>query len=110
MLAAEQLSVLGRRLAHSPRPPDLERNGVSDKDALYTIIYSGKASCPCRAAGAAASVLTRPAPPAQRKMPGYGADCAPRGACTFGARLSDDDIRSLASFVSDQSSRGWPAQ
>jgi cytochrome c6 len=42
-------------------------------------------------------------------MPGYGAECAPRGQCTFGARLSDADIASLAAFVAQQAAAGWPA-
>jgi cytochrome c6 len=63
----------------------LERNGLTSEDALYQIIYSGK-----------------------RKMPGYGEGCAPKGACTFGPRLSDDVIRGLAQYVSEQAKAGWP--
>lgn len=55
---------------------DLQRNGVASPEALYKIIYAGKG-----------------------KMPGYGTDCAPKGQCTFGARLSDDEVSELASYV-----------
>ena len=44
------------------------------------------------------------------KMPGFGAECAPRGACTFGPRLSQPEIAALAQFVLDQAARGWPPQ
>ena len=50
-------------------PADLTRNGVNDAVAVYDIIYGGKG-----------------------KMPGYGEGCAPKGQCTFGARLSDGDV------------------
>jgi len=40
-------------------------------------------------------------------MPGYGVDCEPKFACTFGPRLSDDDIREVARFVLDQADKGW---
>ena len=65
-------------------PSDLDRNGVNDAETIYQLIYSGK-----------------------NKMPGYGEGCAPRGQCTFGVRLSDDDIKSLASYVMQQSRAGW---
>ena len=42
-------------------------------------------------------------------MPGFGAGCAPRGQCTFGPRLADDDIAALAAFVAAQAAAGWPA-
>lgn len=71
--------------AQTLRAPDLARNGLTDEEALYQIVYSGK-----------------------RKMPGYGTDCAPRGQCTFGERLSDEAIRGLAAFVSAQAAAGWP--
>ena len=65
-------------------PPDLERNGVNDVDTIYKLIYGGK-----------------------NKMPGYGEGCEPRGQCTFGARLADDDVRGLAEYVLEQSKAGW---
>lgn len=65
-------------------PADLERNGVNDADTIYDLIYAGK-----------------------NKMPGYGEGCQPRGQCTFGARLSDDDIRGVAEYVLEQSKSGW---
>lgn len=63
---------------------DLERNGVSDVDTIYALIYGGK-----------------------NKMPGYGEQCTPKGQCTFGPRLADDDVRDLAQYVLDQSKAGW---
>ena len=59
-----------------PPTAALERNGLTDAGAVRAIIYGGK-----------------------RKMPGYGEECTPRGACTFGPRLSDDQIAALADFV-----------
>ena len=43
---------------------DLERNGVATKEDISNLIERGKG-----------------------KMPGYGESCAPKGACTFGARF-----------------------
>lgn len=63
---------------------DLAKNGVSTPDELYKIIYAGKG-----------------------KMPGYGTDCAPRGKCTFGARLSDEEVQGLASFVQQKAATKW---
>ncbi|KAI5054936.1 hypothetical protein GOP47_0030081 [Adiantum capillus-veneris] len=63
---------------------DLQRNGLSSIDDIYKIIYSGKG-----------------------RMPGFGELCAPRGQCTFGPRLSDEQIRSLAEFVRLQADQGW---
>lgn len=65
-------------------PSDLERNGVNDTETIYELIYSGK-----------------------NKMPGYGEGCEPRGQCTFGARLSDDEIKGVADYVLEQSTLGW---
>ncbi|GAX74241.1 hypothetical protein CEUSTIGMA_g1690.t1 [Chlamydomonas eustigma] len=63
---------------------DLQRNGVSDPEALYNIIYGGKG-----------------------KMPGYGTDCAPKGKCTFGPRLADNDIKALTSYVLERAEQKW---
>ena len=63
---------------------DLQRYGLDGPDALYTLIYSGKGS-----------------------MPGYGEGCAPKGACTFGRRLTDDQVRGLADYVLEQAKSGW---
>ena len=68
------------------RASDLERNGLlNDEAALSTVVRLGKG-----------------------KMPGYGEECAPRGACTFGARLSEADIATLAKYVLEQAKAGWP--
>lgn len=63
---------------------DLQRNGRSTPEALYEIIYGGKG-----------------------KMPGFGADCAPKGACTFGARLADEEVREQAEYVLARAAEGW---
>jgi cytochrome c6 len=68
-------------------PEALARNGLLDEASLNTLIYGGKG-----------------------KMPGYGADCAPKLQCTFGPRLPDDTIRELAHFVKEQSDARWPSQ
>lgn len=44
----------------------------------------------------------------KNKMPGYGEACAPKGACTFGARLSGETVALLAQYVADQAAAGWP--
>ena len=41
-------------------------------------------------------------------MQGFGENCTPRGQCTFGARLQDDEIKLLAKFVKLQADQGWP--
>ncbi|XP_031505278.1 cytochrome c6, chloroplastic-like [Nymphaea colorata] len=64
---------------------DLERNGVSTEESIYEITYYGKG-----------------------RMPGFGEKCTPRGQCTFGARLQDDEIKLLAMFVKSQAEQGWP--
>ncbi|EFN54427.1 hypothetical protein CHLNCDRAFT_17921, partial [Chlorella variabilis] len=63
---------------------DLEKYGVADTQALYTVIYGGRGS-----------------------MPGFGLDCAPKGACTFGPRLADEEIKALAEFVLSSAQSGW---
>ncbi|XP_047342065.1 cytochrome c6, chloroplastic [Impatiens glandulifera] len=63
---------------------DLERNGVDSIEEIYNITYYGKG-----------------------RMPGYGEKCTPRGQCTFGARLQEDDIKLLAEFVKSQANHGW---
>ena len=65
-------------------PADLQRNGVSDVDTIYDVISKGR-----------------------NKMPGYGEECAPKGQCTFGPRLSDEDVRELSTYVLAQSKEGW---
>lgn len=64
---------------------DLERNGVATEEEIYNITYYGKG-----------------------RMPGYGEKCTPRGQCTFGPRLPEDDIKMLAAFVKSQAENGWP--
>ncbi|GAQ79230.1 cytochrome c6 [Klebsormidium nitens] len=63
---------------------DLERNNMNTEEAIYKITYFGKG-----------------------KMPGYGAECKPRGQCTFGPRLSDSNIHALSDFVLAQAGKGW---
>ncbi|CAN1166319.1 Cytochrome c6, chloroplastic, partial [Linum perenne] len=64
---------------------DLKRNGVETEDAIYQISYFGKG-----------------------RMPGFGETCSPRGQCTFGPRLKDEEIKVLAQFVKSQADQGWP--
>ncbi len=40
-------------------------------------------------------------------MPGYGEACAPKGACTFGARLDAEEIDALAAFVLERAGEDW---
>ncbi|OAE21714.1 hypothetical protein AXG93_1275s1250 [Marchantia polymorpha subsp. ruderalis] len=63
---------------------DLDRNGLSTVDDIFKITYFGK-----------------------NRMPGYGEKCTPRGQCTFGPRLGEEDIRALAEFVKSQADQGW---
>lgn len=69
------------------RQGDLEANSIFDIQGLSSTIYSGKG-----------------------KMPGYGIECAPRGQCTFGPRLSDSTIESLSQYVLQQAVAGWPKE
>ncbi|ONK74848.1 uncharacterized protein A4U43_C03F10750 [Asparagus officinalis] len=64
---------------------DLERNGINTEEDIYNITYYGKG-----------------------RMPGFGEKCTPRGQCTFGPRLLEDEIKQLAEFVKLQSDKGWP--
>ncbi|XP_059287807.1 cytochrome c6, chloroplastic isoform X1 [Lycium ferocissimum] len=64
---------------------DLQRNGVDAEDEIYRITYYGKG-----------------------RMPGFGQNCTPRGQCTFGPRLQEDEIQLLAEFVKSQADKGWP--
>ncbi|KAJ8466064.1 hypothetical protein OPV22_028616 [Ensete ventricosum] len=64
---------------------DLQRNGVATEEGIYDITYYGKG-----------------------RMPGFGERCTPRGQCTFGPRLQEDEIKLLAEFVKSQADRGWP--
>jgi cytochrome c6 len=63
---------------------DLTKYGIDSVDELYNVIYSGKGS-----------------------MPGYGEGCTPKGACTFGRRLSENDVKDLAEYVLQQAKGGW---
>ncbi|KAI3723162.1 hypothetical protein L2E82_34560 [Cichorium intybus] len=63
---------------------DLQRNGVDTEEEIYRITYYGKG-----------------------RMPGFGEMCTPRGQCTFGARLKEDEIKLLANFVKSTADQGW---
>ncbi len=58
---------------------DLQKYGLDGPDQLYDIIYKGRGS-----------------------MPGFGEGCAPKGACTFAKRLTDDQVRDLAEYILEQ--------
>ncbi|KAF8407486.1 hypothetical protein HHK36_006620 [Tetracentron sinense] len=64
---------------------DLQRNSVDTEEEIYRVTYYGKG-----------------------RMPGFGVNCTPRGQCTFGARLQDEEIKLLAEFVKSQAEGGWP--
>lgn len=64
---------------------DLQRNGVDSEEEIFRVTYYGKG-----------------------RMPGFGEKCMPRGQCTFGPRLQEDEIRLLAQFVKLQAEKGWP--
>jgi hypothetical protein len=61
------------------------RNGVDTEEEIYRVTYFGKG-----------------------RMPGFGEKCTPRGQCTFGPRLQDEEIKLLAEFVKFQADQGWP--
>mmetsp|Transcript_24266 Transcript_24266/g.62627 ORF Transcript_24266/g.62627 Transcript_24266/m.62627 type:complete len:187 (+) Transcript_24266:1122-1682(+) len=65
-------------------PEDMQRNGVADPESMFNLIYRGKG-----------------------RMPGYGEGCAPKGQCTFGPRISDEDIRGLVAYVNERAAAGW---
>ncbi|XP_010494566.1 PREDICTED: cytochrome c6, chloroplastic-like [Camelina sativa] len=64
---------------------DLQRNGVDTEEEIFRVTYYGKG-----------------------RMPGFGEKCTPRGQCTFGPRLQDEEIKLLAEFVKFQAEQGWP--
>ena len=63
---------------------DLKKNDVATIEEIYQITYYGK-----------------------NKMPGFGADCKPAGQCTFAARLTDEDISGLSSYIMQKAEDGW---
>ncbi|KAF5944905.1 hypothetical protein HYC85_018982 [Camellia sinensis] len=64
---------------------DLQRNEVDTEEEIFRVTYYGKG-----------------------RMPGFGENCTPRGQCTFGARLQEEEIKLLAEFVKSQAEQGWP--
>lgn len=63
---------------------DLTKYGINSVDELYKLIYSGRGA-----------------------MPGYGEGCAPKGACTFARRLTDEQVTDLAEYVLVKANTGW---
>lgn len=63
---------------------DMQRNGLLDVEQVYKTVYSGKG-----------------------KMYGFGEGCVPRGKCTFGPRLSDEEIADVAAYVWTKANQGW---
>ena len=61
----------------------LSANGYADADAVAGIVRAGK-----------------------RQMPGFGAECAPKPACTFGPRLSEEAVSAVAAFVDARADDG----
>lgn len=66
---------------------DLEKNAVADSASLYQLIYAGKG-----------------------RMPGFGQDCAPKGKCTFGKRLTDEEVQQMTDYVLQQAANNWQVQ
>ncbi|GMH00703.1 hypothetical protein Nepgr_002542 [Nepenthes gracilis] len=64
---------------------DLKRNGVETEEQIYGITYYGKG-----------------------RMPGFGEKCLPKGQCTFGPRLDEEEIKILARLVRSKADQGWP--
>ncbi|KAL7211079.1 hypothetical protein ACSBR2_014041 [Camellia fascicularis] len=62
---------------------DLQRNEVDTEEEIFRVTYYGKG-----------------------RMPGFGENCTPRGQCTFGARLQEEEIKLLAEFVKSQAEQG----
>ena len=63
---------------------DLERNDVATVQDVYALVYAGR-----------------------NKMPGFGKGCAPKGQCTFAARLSDAEVEDVSKYVLDKAKEGW---
>eukprot|EP00798_Chlamydomonas_sp_ICE-L_P012031 gene12031-15133_t len=63
---------------------DMAANNIGTPEDMYNIIYMGK-----------------------NKMPGFGTNCAPRGQCTFAARLSDEEVKDLATYVQERADAEW---
>eukprot|EP00879_Flechtneria_rotunda_P027058 GHRR01028919.1.p2 GENE.GHRR01028919.1~~GHRR01028919.1.p2 ORF type:complete len:163 (+),score=42.85 GHRR01028919.1:171-659(+) len=63
---------------------DLQKNNVVGADSLYKLIYEGK-----------------------NRMPGFGLECAPKGKCTFGPRLTDEEIHDLSQYVLKRAADDW---
>ncbi|RXH86822.1 hypothetical protein DVH24_022095 [Malus domestica] len=61
------------------------RNGIDIEEEIHRVTYFGNG-----------------------RMPGFDKKCAPRGQCTFGARLQDEEIKILAEFVKLQADQNWP--
>ncbi|KAI7999989.1 hypothetical protein LOK49_LG09G02641 [Camellia lanceoleosa] len=62
---------------------DLQRNEVDTEEEIFRVTYYGKG-----------------------RMPGFGENCTPRGQCTFGAHLQEEEIKLLAEFVKSQAEQG----
>ncbi|CAL5410481.1 unnamed protein product [Camellia sinensis] len=65
--------------------PIYRENEVDTEEEIFRVTYYGKG-----------------------RMPGFGENCTPRGQCTFGARLQEEEIKLLAEFVKSQAEQGWP--
>ena len=65
----------------------LAANGVDDVRAISLLVSEGR-----------------------RQMPGFGDACAPKSACTFGPRLDEAAIETVAEYVAARADDGrWPS-
>lgn len=63
---------------------DLQKYGLTGPDQIFEVVYWGRGS-----------------------MPGYGESCEPKGKCTFGKRLTDEEVKALAEFVDAKARADW---
>lgn len=91
------------------------RNGVEAEEEIYNVTYYGKGRMPV----SFMLLFTSPAillpqiylvsdRVSYGSVQGFGENCTPRGQCTFGARLQEEEIKLLAKFVKLQADQGWP--
>ncbi|GAB5371004.1 hypothetical protein AAMO2058_001541800 [Amorphochlora amoebiformis] len=63
---------------------DLAKNNLLDLEVLANYLAKGK-----------------------KQMPGFGEECTPKRACTFGERLSKEKLQEVAEYVLSQAESDW---
>ncbi|CEM15918.1 unnamed protein product [Vitrella brassicaformis CCMP3155] len=76
--------IASARAGKTLKKGDLIGNKIYDVDKLYQVTYYGVAN-----------------------MPGFGESCNPKSRCTFGPRLTDEDVAAVAEYVLQEAERGW---